>query len=152
FLTEAPEGSARYSAAADFSSTVNPNQSWSYGWTASPGAPLNLYLLHGQTYSTTEVGWFGPVYDGPWAPGYPLVPAEPVAHPQTLDMGPGPSLYTVVRWTAPRSGRYDVFGKFFGTGVTTIDAHVLKGSSALFDASVNGVDQAPYFLTVSLSK
>jgi hypothetical protein len=98
------------------------------------------------------VGWFGPIPGAPNAPGYPLVISEPVAHPRVLDVGPGPSTYTVVRWTAPRSGRYDVFGEFFGTGLTTIDAHVLQGATPLFDAAVDGSDRAPYMLTVTLAK
>ena len=71
--------------------------------------------------------------------------------PSVLDMGPGPSSYTVVRWSAPSRGRWDVVGQFFGTGLTTGDVHVLKNGAALFNRPLNGLDAAPFSLAVDVA-
>jgi hypothetical protein len=139
-----------YSAARDFSFTLNPNAVWSYGSATSLDGALALYETSGPTYSSGEAGWFGPIA-GCCAPGYPLVVAGPNQVPDVLDMGPGPSSYTVVRWTAPRRGRWEVVGLFFGTGLTTGDVHVLKNGTPLFDSPVNGTDTASFSLAVDVA-
>ena len=65
-------------------------------------------------------------------------------------MGPGPSSYTVVRWTAPSRGRWDVVGQFFGTGLTTGDVHVLCNGAAVFNSPLNGSDAAPFSLAIDV--
>jgi probable HAF family extracellular repeat protein len=140
--------SAVYSAAHDFSFTQNPNAVWSYGFTTTVGGPFSLYTISGPTFFSGEVGWFGPI-SGCCAPGYPLVVAGPDQVPTVLDMGPGPSSYTVVRWTAPSRGRWDVVGVFFGTGATTGDVHVLHNGVTIFNSPVNGSQVAPFSLAVN---
>jgi len=41
-------------------------------------------------------------------------------------MGPGPSSYTVVRWTVPSRGDWDIVGQFFGTGPDHRNVHILR--------------------------
>jgi hypothetical protein len=144
-----PTATPVYSAAAGFSATANPNAVWSYGFSDSVTGPFSLYTTSGTTYFSGEVGWFGPI-PGCCAPGYPLVVAQPNVIPNVLDMGPGPSSYTIVRWTAPNGGVWDVAGNFFGTGVTTADVHVLHNGTALFDSPVNGSDVAAFSLAIQL--
>ena len=139
-----------YSAAHDFSTRLNPNAVWSYGFTTSVGGPFTLDSISGSTFSSGEVGWFGPI-PGCCAPGYPLVVAQPGVIPDVLDMGPGPSSYAVVRWTAPTRGRWDVVGQFFGTGLTTGDVHVLRNGTPLFDSPVNGSQLAPFSLAIDVA-
>jgi len=139
-----------YSAAHDFSARLNPNAAWSYGFTTAVGGPFTLYTISGTTFSSGEIGWFGPI-PGATAPGFPLVVAGANVIPDVLDMGPGPSSYTVVRWTAPSKGRWDVVGQFSGTGLTTGDVHVLHNGTAVFDSPVNGSQVAPFSLAIDVS-
>jgi len=139
-----------YSAAHDFSFTLNPNSVWTYGFTYSVGGAFAPYTLAGTTFFSGEAGWFGPIW-GATAPGFPLVVAGQGGTPSVLDMGPGPSSYTVVRWSAPSRGRWDVVGQFFGTGLTTGDVHVLKNGAALFNSPLNGLDAAPFSLAVDVA-
>jgi hypothetical protein len=136
-----------YSAAHDFSTRLNPNSVWSYGFTTSVGGLFSLLTIPGTTFFSGEVGWFGPIPGGS-APGFPLVVAPPGVIPDVLDMGPGPSSYTVVRWTAPSRGRWDVVGQFFGTGSTTGDVHVLRNGTPVFDSPLNGSEIAPFSLGI----
>jgi len=138
-----------YSAAHDFSTRLNPNAVWSYGFTTRVGGPFTLDTISGSTYFSGEVGWFGPI-SGATAPGFPLVVAGPNVIPDVLDMGPGPSSYAVVRWTAPSRGRWDVVGQFFGTGLTTGDVHVLRNGTPVFDSPLNGSQVAPFSLAVDV--
>ena len=138
-----------YSASHNFSTRLNPNSVWSYGFTTRVGGPFTLYATSGTTFFSGEVGWFGPI------PGVPLRGSHwlwrpPGVVPNVLDMGPGPSSYTVVRWTAPSRGRWDVVGEFFGTGLTTGDVHVLRNGSAVFNSPLNGSDAAPFSLTIDV--
>jgi len=139
-----------YSAAHDFSFTLNPNSVWSYGYTTTVGGAFNLYTVAGLTDFSNEAGWFGPI-SGCCAPGYPLVVAGPSQVPTVLDMGPGPSSYSVVRWTAPSRGRWDVVGQFFGTGATTGDVHVLHNGAEVFKSALNGSEVAPFSLAINVS-
>jgi hypothetical protein len=139
-----------YSAAHDFSFTLNPNSVWTYGFTATVDGPFTPYTLAGTTFFSGEEGWFGPIPSA-WGPGFPLVVAQPGSIPNVLDMGPGPSSYTIVRWTAPSRGRWDVVGQFFGTGFTTADVHVLKNGAALFNSPVTGASTAPFSLAVDVA-
>lgn len=139
-----------YSAAHDFSFTLNPNAVWSYGSTTTLGAPFSLYTLSGPTFFSGEAGWFGPI-PGCCAPGYPLVVAGPNQVPTVLDMGPGPGSYTVVRWTAPSRGRWDVAGQFFGTGLTTGDVHVLRNGKAIFNSPIIGSQVAQFSVSVDVA-
>jgi hypothetical protein len=142
------DASQHFSTARDFSFTSNPNGVWSYGYTFGLNQPFNLYTNPGSTYFSGEQGWFGPIA-GCCAPGYPLVVASPIGTPGVLDMGPGPSSYTVVRWTSPTNQRWDVVGEFFGTGYTTGDVHVLRDGHPVFDSPVNGSDLVQFFRVVS---
>lgn len=139
-----------YSAAHDFSTRLNPNAVWSYGFTTSVGGAFTLYTNPGTTFFSGEVGWFGPI-PGAGGPGYPLVVAQPSVIPDVLDMGPGPSSYTVVRWTAPSRGCWDVVGQFFGTGLTTGDVHVLRNGAPLFDSPLNGSETASFSLAIDVA-
>jgi len=137
-----------YSASQNFSFTANPNSVWSYGYSYSLG-DFSLYTLHGSTYFSGEDGWFGPIPSA-LTPGFPLVVAEPNTIPAVLDMGPGPGSYTIVRWTAPTDGVWDVVGDFFGTGLTTADVHVLRNGVPVFDSPVNGLSVADFSLSIRL--
>ena len=137
-----------YSAVGQFSPVHNPNGVWSYGYTQTLGSPLIRYTIAGTTCCSSQIGWFGPF--GP-APGYPLVLENEFVPTQSLDMDPGPEgEYSVVRWTAPGSGTWDIVGDFSGTGITTTDVHVLRNSAPIYDNFVNASDVHNFGLTVNL--
>jgi hypothetical protein len=45
-----PVGNARFSVVSDFSSTLNPNGAWSYGYTTTLGKAFALYTVSGKTF------------------------------------------------------------------------------------------------------
>jgi hypothetical protein len=108
------------------------------------------YVISGSTFFSGEAGWFGPI-PGATAPGFPLVVAQPGVIPTVLDMGPGPNSYTLVRWTAPSRGRWTVIGKFFGTGLTTADVHVLQNGTPLLESALNGFAVVPISFAVNVA-
>jgi hypothetical protein len=137
-----------YSAVDQFSPQMNPNATWAYGYTLTLGSPLIRYTIKGATCCSNQIGWFGPF--GP-APGYPVLLENAVGPSQSLDMDPGPEgEYSVVRWTAPSGGSWDIVGDFQGTGLTTVDVHVLRNSASIFDNTVNGSDVSDFGLTLTL--
>jgi len=139
-----------YAAAHDFSFTSNPNAMWSYGYSMTTPSAFAPDTVSGSTYISGEAGWFGPIPGWPFAPGYPLVVAQPNSIPGVLDMGPGQSSYAVVRWTATSRGRWDVVGQFSGTGSNTGDVHVLRNGKAVFDSPLNGSEVASFSLALYL--
>lgn len=131
-------------ATGDFSPTINPNGVWSYG---TPGTSLaNALTLYGGTLASGGANF--------WLNGNALpelgkagatdflccgsvdVPAMTlVGHP-----GPGGE-YTVLRYTAPVAGNYQVSAAFWGddyAGPTSSDVHVRLASGDLFSALVQG--------------
>ncbi len=139
-----------FSAVGQFSTTTNPNGTWSYGYTSTLGGPFNLYAIQGTTFFSNEIGWFGP-FPNCCSPGSPLVVVTAAGPPQSLDVLPGDSgQLSVVRWTAPANGPWDIVGQFFGTGATSVDVHVLRNSSSIFDNVVNNSDAQPLGLTLRL--
>jgi hypothetical protein len=138
-------------AVDDFSSSGNPSGNWSYGYTTGLGSPFIPYATSGTTTFSNEVGWFGPVPPFTNSPGYPLVVISESPRPRLLDMGPGPNgEYSVVRWTAPFAGLWDVSGEFRGLGATSSDVHVLHRNRAVFSRDLNNSDIQVFALTLRL--
>ncbi|HXJ86842.1 MAG TPA: hypothetical protein VMS18_08515 [Candidatus Binatia bacterium] len=140
-----------YFAFDDFSTTMNPAGTWTYGYTSHLGSPFFAYTTSGTTTSSNEIGWFGPLPASADAPGFPLVVVSQSGQPKNLDMLPGPGgEYSVVRWTAPSAGLWDVSGEFDGQGSTSSDVHVLSNERCLFSRNVNNADAQVFALTLSL--
>jgi hypothetical protein len=157
-----------YDAAAQFSGTDNPNGVWSYGCTESLGAAFQLY--------TQQIGSISGLYDWSTAPCVPPglppslaynstnasvtpVPPGTVTFPaHALSFHPGPEgQNSVLRFTAPVSGNYQVQAVFWGddfVGPTTTDVHVLHNGLGLYTSEVDGFgpssDQS-FTTTVSLA-
>jgi hypothetical protein len=135
-------GGTVYNAVSDFSATANPNGVWSYGWSATLGGPLNLYTNSDSTCYTGVSGW------SELATGITCLPPPALLHnntnqlihlfptvvlpPTVLLLHPGTAgEYSVLQWTAPTSGRFQIFAYFTGldsAGPTTTDVHVLAFS------------------------
>jgi hypothetical protein len=143
------EISQAYDAAAQFSSTQNPNGVWSYGCSQSLGATFHPYtqqtpLSNGlYDWGTAPVcGQTNPpsvAYnstDATFTSGSVTVPAH------TIWFHPGPQdQNSVLRWTAPASGNYQVKAVFWGDdfeGPTTTDVHVLHNRLCIYSGEVSG--------------
>src|SRR5436309_12507988 len=152
---------ANYNAVNDFSTTSNPNSPWSYGWEASLGGPFTLNAAERTVYEGLDT-WEGPQGCGgefnlPIVSlnhtGTTLNYASGVSQPANmLNLHPSCSgKLSVLRWTAPSTGSFDVAGLFQGidTRNTTSDVHIRQNSTtALLDGNINGFgNQAPFNFT-----
>ncbi len=146
-----------YDAAAEFSTSQNPNDVWSYGYSNKEKSAFNAYTTEGALHIDgiidPNVGiWSSSADNAP-----PLVgentSASPVddgsillgAHQLFEHPGIG-GQYSHIRFTAPADGNYTMEFKFTGIdhglggnrGGTTTDVHLLYNDKSLFDGSING--------------
>lgn len=131
---------------------VNPNGSWTYGWSNVLGGTFNQYPDCSSPTSCSDSGGYSENYiQWTTSSGFPYVwenisgsdiiygtAYHPVGwlimHPDELGD------YSVVRYTVPAAGGYTISGAFEGldsSGPTTTDVHVLLNNSSLFDAAVS---------------
>ena len=149
----AQESPQVFSAADQFSVTENPNGPWSYGYTAGLGGPFTLHTVNCSSCGPGAIydGWFGSFFGFyPW-----VVTSQGGRFIDTLDLHPAlPNFYSVVRWTAPTSGRFDLLGLFVGLGIpATTDVHVLKNSVSVFDSQIRTqIDTSIFDLRVYVVK
>ena len=133
---------ADYDAVRDFSIQSNPGGVWSYGWTSSLGSPLNLYTVTDTTsvpgmsaWLASGTYWANPPYVAHNDTGKEVCPPKLnwCFPPAYLHLHPGQKgQLSVVRWTAPSSGKFLIEGAFEGLdrgGPTTTDVHVLVNST-----------------------
>lgn len=132
----------------DYSKTNNPNEAWSYGrkWTVV-GTDFDLF-----TTSWGSSGWFM----NNWGHGGPSV--QLFEEVKGIDMWAKDNSngYPVVRWTSPKSGKYDINGKFTGAdsrGVDTLVYVVINGSTKFSGAIKANEEVSGFFLSqVELTK
>lgn len=166
-----------YDAAADFSIAGNPNGAWSYGYSGTLGGAMTLYTSSAATLFSNSN------FDAWFATGaqttvdmHPFIAKNRAG---TIEQGAGLRLppgglglhsgpdstneYSIVRWTAPSTGSYNISAAFtdrdftdvmFGRGATT-DVHVLLNNVALYNEFVTqngwGLGPAGYMSTMSLT-
>ncbi len=149
---------ADYDAAADFSTTNNPNGVWSYGNSATLGGAFNLFSTNG-TYEGIDY-WNFNGSQGASPLVYHNGTASPITYydsilvqPGELALHPGSGStdeFTIVRFTAPSAGSYMLDAAFSGIdfiGPTTTDVHVLVDGVSIFDGDVNAYGPGPSFST-----
>jgi hypothetical protein len=157
-----PRTALAYDASADFSTSINPNGVWSYGWSTTLGSAFNL-----DTSNTTAAyglsglaGWFS----NQSAEGVPSIlrntTANPLAigtftqyQPGQLALNMNGSEYSVLRWTAPSSGQFNIAATFSAVSTigATSDVHIQTNGISIFDSAVNGFPAPTSFAgTVSL--
>ncbi|MCB1236662.1 MAG: PD40 domain-containing protein, partial [Verrucomicrobiae bacterium] len=151
-------GKDRHDPARDFSATLNPGPEWGFGFFKRDANPIDVsYLTDGN--SATGRFFAAPAtangdsffYDiTTVAPGLAIFNNSDVDRfaDSGIDLGPlqiglNPALsgaYTVMRWTAPESGRYALSATFTGnhTAGATSDVHVFHNNASLFDDVVGG--------------
>ena len=152
-----------YDSVKDFSIISNPNGVWSYGWQSPLGSPLNLYTV---TDTTTVSGISAWLRSGRFITNNPCVAHNDTSDeicfigicipPSYLLSHPGPNNeVSVVRWTAPSSGRFCVQGAVAGLDnkpTTTSFYEVLNSNRILFSATIDSYKSPVLFhhvLTVS---
>jgi len=127
-----------YDAVKDFSTQSNPNGVWSYGYLTSWGAPLTLFAWGGTCDISGISWWFTSQCQGDTSVFHndttKTVCWSSVCEP-TSYLGLNPAGYlSVLRWTAPSSGRILMQVGFVGLdrGPTSTYAHVLLNSKRSF--------------------
>ena len=123
-----------FDATADFSLASNPNDVWSYGATPTLGA-LILYAT-GDLVGSVERWHLAAGI--PESLGVPVVVLNPTT--QQMAFHPGPNgEFSVIRFTAPDAGDYQIDVTFGAGDSTTTDVHVLAAGSSVFAGAINGV-------------
>jgi hypothetical protein len=102
----------KFSAVQDFSFTSNPNGVWSYGFKTALNEAFQLLPVGGGDCEAFFCGWgFGPNPTDPpsvLSNGYLKLIG-------TIELQPGGNgEYSVVRFTAPKSGSFNITGVFVG--------------------------------------
>jgi hypothetical protein len=147
-----PCAAQSYNAAGDFSATSNPNGAWSYGWSYGVGSAFNLSTTNTAAYApgVPLSGWLGNENPAPFT-GYPYALHNGTAGPATnniftvyqpgqLAESPGDSNEcSVIRWTAPASGTFNIAATFSGLSSKgdSADVHILHDGTSIFDSAVN---------------
>jgi hypothetical protein len=138
----APNTVPTYDAVKDFSTQSNPNGVWSYGYLASWGVPLTLYAWGGTCPELPGISFWliTQCGDPPTVEhndtGKKLCYQSVCFPPIYLSLSPGPNgTLSVLRWTAPSSGRFSMQVTFVGldyVGPTSTYVQVLLNSKRSF--------------------
>jgi PEP-CTERM motif len=144
-----------FNAAADFSTTNNPNGVWSYGFssTLTPGAGLTLYTMSNNAFlgNPNLIAWTANIALSVPADYKNTASTTQIAGtvsllPGELAFHPGPSdQFSFVRFIASQAGVYSIAATFTGrdfVGPTTTDVHVLDNGTSLFSGEVTGFGPA----------
>lgn len=141
-----------YDAAADFSLNSNPAGVWSYGYSANLGGAMsldgeNLAESHGlYVWRETGSGQNGPAFAYNPTPNPITISGLTdlsIWNAHQLSASPGSIYfeYSVLRFSAPESGQYQVQGVFSSVdqfyGATT-DVHLLRNGISIYDGLLSG--------------
>ena len=128
----------------DYSTNANPSGVWSLGWAGTLGGAFNLYTHHGYSQEGFDYWLKGP--GGP-ASVYHNPRSNTVSGfaPGDIWFGPGvqgnPDNYSVIRFTAPESGAYDLgvaVRPYIDSGAGDTDFHVLRNGTQLYGVFLAG--------------
>jgi uncharacterized repeat protein (TIGR01451 family) len=140
-----------FDAAGNFSTGSNPNGTWSYGYSYGVGSTFILDTTNTTSYAGLALaGWMGNLNPA-FGANYPIAvknfTSHPVANNNTTVLQPGQlglqpdasNVVSIVRWTAPFSGAFNINATFSGCDVLgdSVDVHVLYNGSSLFDSVVS---------------
>ncbi|HXI83710.1 MAG TPA: PEP-CTERM sorting domain-containing protein [Verrucomicrobiae bacterium] len=138
-----------YNAATDFSAVNNPNGAWSYGYTFGLGTSFLLNTSNTAAYApgVPLSGWLNSTGNGgiPYAlhngtAGLVTNNTSTVYQPGQLAEQPGASnAYSVIRWTAPFSGTFNIAATFSGLSSAgdSADVHILHDGLSIFNSTVS---------------
>ena len=156
--TGSPTPECTYNPADDFSASMNPNGSWTFGYTAILGGTLILY-------DATKIGdgvnyWYrSDHFNAPFPPEVGHNPNGAFVQAGDIDwtangfhLHPGPDgSFSVARWTATTSGMVDVNAVFSLADSGATDVHLLYNSVSLFnDVIVGRADSSSFSTAISV--
>jgi len=151
-----------YNPVTDFSTANNPNGVWSYGY-GTPGN-VTLFTYSGTNFSDATYN-YGVTYWAPSQNGFPVLGTTTGVSIGTVNllanelfMHPGPNSDSILLFTAPTSGVYNVAGSFTrrdvsnGSGDGTIDSIFVNQmfQGAVFSGLTYGSSQS-FFGSLSLN-
>lgn len=147
-----PHAALAYDAAADYSTSSNPNGVWSYGWSTTLGSTFNLDTSN--TVSAYGImgfrGWLsdqsveGVPYSLQNNSANPITIANNTTYqPGQLALNPGlTGQYAIIRWTAPSTGQFNIAATFSALSsvnfLVSSDVHILRNGGSIFDSNVIG--------------
>lgn len=157
--------------ADDYSTTVNPNGAWSFGFSQAvpPLQPPTTFTLYDNVgpYTNTSGSLFPDMIhwhdQGPLPAVFKNVGLVPLTietvltvQPSVVFFHPGSdNAHSIVRWTAPQDGLYDVQGIFsiFDGNPHDVKVHVLENGTEVFTQLLvsGGVETTTYADVLSLS-
>jgi hypothetical protein len=149
-LTVPAQAGQVYDVAADFSITTNPDGVWSYGYETTLGSTFVLY--DAATPSAGGISgleqWYSAEIQQSLLPTVGYNNTDSDIHRDTNIWPPHEVFfqagfqgqYSVIRWTAPTAGTYNLAVSFRGDDnvfPTTSDVHVLYNGNSLFSGQVD---------------
>lgn len=146
-------GAQMYDAANDFSAVSNPNGVWAYGFKPRPDQAFQLYDIPSNRGGDLDF-WYSSQFGVDPCVGHNshedprrgCPTCEYYADPGQLVFHPGRSQLSVVQWTSPRNGTYDVTIGFLGVGrVSTVGTYVYLNDQQLYVAPLRGRGQTGEF-------
>ncbi|MBW3623260.1 MAG: Ig-like domain-containing protein [Armatimonadetes bacterium] len=150
--------SRQWDPAPEFSTASNPNGPWTYGQIAAAGAAFQPYTTGGKTAEGLD-SWNSPDLGGASASVVYNATSQTIRcncgtatyQPGDLVLHPGNTgASSVVRWTAPAAGTFDLDALFTGYdhgSAPTTDVHVLHNGTSIYDGNVFG-----YLHTVGITR
>ncbi len=166
-LSQMAQTPTTFDPSTDFSFRDNPNQVWQYGYSETKSLAPDQFRVDVQSDRvdrqcdpTGSIGFWHPAANHGPGPGYyPYVAYNTAGQTEVGCKGwaarPGEiameasvtGQYSLVRFTAPRAGSYQVSAQFEGIhyGLSTTDVHVLHNGVSLFDADIDGYGGDPAF-------
>lgn len=142
-----------------------PDPSWQYGYSATPSLSPEDFRAYGYFDPAKPISFWHPARTDPSktegnGPGYyPYVAINSdrqtqigsrgwALRPDEIAMeGSNTGQYSLVRYTVPAHGRYEVHARFEGIHfrLSSTDVHVLLHGKSLFDADIAGYGGDPAF-------
>jgi hypothetical protein len=144
-----------YDAKADFSSVNNPNDVWTYGWSADLAGSLtifpNTFVKDGGT------NWTDNTIEASGAPNLaykPLNAPEGGTPADSMGIHPGPNnQFSHCRFTAPEAGVYDIQASFTGFSFGNPHAYLLHNGVTMGDSYLSqNVEWDKSFKQVALAQ
>jgi hypothetical protein len=127
--TANPASAFTHDANVDFvPNSPNPNEVWSYGYTTSLGGAFTPHLEHFSTSNAygwrTNLGFGAPAFTYFTSPGFGILAGE-----TSLHGGPN-NEFSVLRFTTPTTGPYDLLATWRGPGDTgNTDLYLLRNNN-----------------------
>ena len=135
-----------FDATDGFSLAQNPNGVWSYGWASSllggfQAFPYGIREGSGRERWSGDTPSLGVYHIGNSNALVPAQPSQLILHPG------GGGQYSLLRWTAPAAGTFNLSAAFAGADShpTSTDVHVLQNGSSIFDGYVGAFLTGPTF-------